>query len=58
MKIVIAGGTGYLGKLLVDFYSKDEKNQVFILTRSQKLNYKTFIIYSGMEFQKATGQRF
>ena len=40
MKIVIAGGTGYLGKLLVDFYSRDEKNQVFILTRSQKLNYK------------------
>lgn len=38
MKIVIAGGTGYLGELLVKYYEKEKKNQIYILTRSQKLN--------------------
>jgi len=38
MKIVIAGGTGYLGRLLTEYYSKE--HQVYILTRRQKLNTK------------------
>ena len=38
MKIVIAGGTGYLGELLTKHYSKEKENQVYILTRRQKLN--------------------
>ena len=38
MKIVIAGGTGYLGKLLTEYYSKEKENSVYILTRHQKLN--------------------
>ncbi len=38
MKIVIAGGTGYLGELLTEFYKKEKENQIYILTRKQKLN--------------------
>ncbi len=38
MKIVIAGGTGYLGELLTNYYRKEKKNQIYILTRKQKLN--------------------
>ena len=38
MKIVIAGGTGYLGKLLTNYFLKDSKNKVFILSRNEKLN--------------------
>jgi len=38
MKIVIAGGTGYLGELLTKYYSKEKDNQVYILTRRQRLN--------------------
>lgn len=38
MKIVIAGGTGYLGELLTNYYKKEKKNQIYILTRKQKLN--------------------
>lgn len=38
MKIVIAGGTGYLGRLLTEYYSKE--HQIYILTRHQKLNTK------------------
>ncbi len=38
MKIVIAGGTGYLGTLLTTHFLKDVKNTVFILSRKQKLN--------------------
>ncbi len=38
MKIVIAGGTGYLGELLTEFYKKRKENQIYILTRRQKLN--------------------
>uniref|UniRef100_UPI0039A69CD4 TIGR01777 family oxidoreductase n=1 Tax=Ornithobacterium rhinotracheale TaxID=28251 RepID=UPI0039A69CD4 len=34
MKIVISGGTGYLGSLLVDYYKT--KAQVYVLTRSPK----------------------
>ena len=40
MKIVIAGGTGYLGELLTGYYSKEKENQIYILTRHQKLNNK------------------
>ncbi|CAL2075826.1 putative Epimerase family protein YfhF [Tenacibaculum sp. 190524A05c] len=40
MKIVIAGGTGYLGKLLTEYYTREKENQIYILTRSQKLNSK------------------
>lgn len=38
MKIVIAGGTGYLGHLLSKHFLKDVKNKVFILTRTEQLN--------------------
>lgn len=38
MKIVIAGGTGYLGKILTDYFKKDKNNQIYILTRTQKLD--------------------
>jgi len=38
MKIVIAGGTGYLGQLLSTYFLKDEINQVFILSRKEQLN--------------------
>lgn len=38
MKIVIAGGTGYLGKLLVNHFLKDKRNNIYILSRTQKLN--------------------
>lgn len=49
MKIVIAGGTGYLGKLLTEFYTKEKENQIYILTRNQKLNYDNvnFIQWDG-----------
>lgn len=49
MKIVIAGGTGYLGKLLTEFYTKEKENQIYILTRNQKLNYDnvSFIQWDG-----------
>lgn len=40
MKIVIAGGTGYLGRLLTSHFKKDQKNQVFILSRQQHVNLK------------------
>lgn len=40
MKIVIAGGTGYLGKLLTNHFKKEKENQIYILTRDQRLNYK------------------
>ena len=35
MKIVIAGGTGYLGQLLSTHFLKDSNNTVFILSRSR-----------------------
>ena len=38
MKIIIAGGTGYLGNLLIEYYKKEKENQIYILTRKQKLN--------------------
>lgn len=38
MKIVIAGGTGYLGRLLIDHFRKEKENEIYVLTRSQKLN--------------------
>ncbi len=38
MKIIIAGGTGYLGKLLITYYRKDKGNQIYVLTRSHLLN--------------------
>lgn len=38
MKIVIAGGTGYLGQLLTKHFLKDKKNKVFILSRTEKLD--------------------
>ncbi|MFY7672565.1 TIGR01777 family oxidoreductase [Tenacibaculum sp. MEBiC06402] len=49
MKIVIAGGTGYLGKLLTEFYTQEKENQVYILTRTQKLNCKNvnYIYWDG-----------
>jgi uncharacterized protein (TIGR01777 family) len=38
MKIVIAGGTGYLGQLLTSHFQKGNKNQIFILSRHQQIN--------------------
>ncbi len=38
MKIVIAGGTGYLGKLLINYFTKDKKNVIYILSRKQHVN--------------------
>ena len=38
MKIVIAGGTGYLGTLLIAHYSKDPSNKIFVLTRTPQLH--------------------
>ena len=38
MKIVIAGGTGYLGQLLSTHFLKDSNNTVFILSRSRRAN--------------------
>ncbi len=38
MKIIIAGGTGYLGRLLSSHFLKDQKNKIFILSRTEKLN--------------------
>ena len=29
MKIVIAGGTGYLGRLLTKYYAKERENQIY-----------------------------
>lgn len=40
MKIVIAGGSGYLGKLLTNHFKKDKSNQIYILSRTQKLDTK------------------
>ncbi|WBX77362.1 TIGR01777 family oxidoreductase [Tenacibaculum ovolyticum] len=38
MKIVIAGGRGYLGSLLVSHFLTDKRNVVYILSRSQEVN--------------------
>lgn len=38
MKIVIAGGRGYLGSLLVSHFLKDKRNVVYILSRRQEVN--------------------
>lgn len=38
MKIVIAGGNGYLGKLLTNHFKRDKKNKIYILSRRQKVN--------------------
>ncbi len=38
MKIIIAGGSGYLGKLLTQHFKKDKKNKIYILSRKQKLD--------------------
>ena len=35
MKIVIAGGTGYLGQVLTNHFVKDKKNSIYILCRKQ-----------------------
>lgn len=38
MKIVIAGGTGYLGELLTEYFKKEKENQIYILSRKQRVN--------------------
>lgn len=35
MKIIIAGGSGYLGNLLINHFKKDKNNEIYILTRSR-----------------------
>lgn len=44
MKIVIAGGTGYLGKLLTKYFKENKNNQIYILSRKQHIN-KDNVIY-------------
>lgn len=38
MKIIIAGGTGYLGDLLTNYFKKNKNNQIYILSRRQFIN--------------------
>ena len=38
MKIVIAGGTGYLGKILTNYFIKDKRNLIYILSRKQAVD--------------------
>lgn len=40
MKIVIAGGTGYLGKILTEHFIKNRNNTIYILSRKQYVNTK------------------
>lgn len=35
MKIIIVGGSGYLGNLLINHFKKDKNNEIYILTRSR-----------------------
>lgn len=41
MKIVIAGGTGYLGKVLTNHFAKDKRNSIYILSRKHYVNTKS-----------------
>ena len=38
MKIVIAGGTGYLGRLLISHLKKEKTNQIYVLTRNHVID--------------------
>ena len=38
MKIVIAGGTGYLGRLLIRHFKKEKTNQIYVLTRNHVID--------------------
>lgn len=38
MKIIVAGGTGYLGNLLTNHFIKDKKNSIYILSRKHIIN--------------------
>ena len=38
MKIVIAGGTGYLGQILTNYFAEDRNNSIYILSRKQLIN--------------------
>ncbi|MFY0630733.1 MAG: TIGR01777 family oxidoreductase [Flavobacteriaceae bacterium] len=51
MKIVIAGGTGYLGQLLTNYFKKDKKNRIFILSRHQQINSNNihYLQWNGKE---------
>ncbi|WP_407277207.1 TIGR01777 family oxidoreductase [Tenacibaculum maritimum] len=50
MKIVIAGGNGYLGKLLVNEFKKEKENIIYILTRTQQVNIDNvhFLCWDGV----------
>ena len=47
-KLIIAGGTGFLGKVLINYF-KEKVERVIILTRSQKANYEnvSFLVWDG-----------
>lgn len=49
MKIVIAGGTGYLGQLLTNHFKQDHTNQIYILSRSQQLDSDNvhYLVWDG-----------
>lgn len=48
-KIVIAGGTGFLGNAFVEFLNKNHNVEIYILTRKRKENYENvhFILWDG-----------
>jgi uncharacterized protein (TIGR01777 family) len=39
MKIVIAGGTGYLGSILTDYFLNDKNYSIYILSRKQNIDF-------------------
>lgn len=49
MKIVIAGGSGYLGKLLTNHFKKDKANEIYILSRTPKLDTENvhYLVWDG-----------
>lgn len=47
-KLIIAGGTGFLGNVLIEYF-KTKVEKIIILTRSQKVNYEnvSFLVWDG-----------
>jgi uncharacterized protein (TIGR01777 family) len=52
MKIVIAGGNGFLGKALCTYFLKDPENEIFVLSRKPHLNYSRvkYLLWDGKSF--------
>lgn len=47
MKIIIAGGSGYLGKNITNYLSED-KNEIYWVGRENKCGYKLFVSWSDL----------